>query len=98
MYCSVFRNCVIDKSFTVKVSDHAMYCDRYQNDYYISDTKARLPIRWMSWEALLLVSIVTNLELAYFSVALYTSIPLKNTDYPLFCDNTKYLGQLQLNV
>ncbi|KAJ8942408.1 hypothetical protein NQ318_014455 [Aromia moschata] len=49
------RNCVIDKNFTVKVSDHAMYCDRYENDYYISDTKARLPIRWMSWEALLLV-------------------------------------------
>lgn len=68
MYCFVFRNCVIDKSFTVKVSDHAMYCDRYQNDYYISDTKARLPIRWMSWEALLLVSIVTNLELTSFSI------------------------------
>lgn len=50
------RNCVIDKNFTVKVSDHAMYCDRYESDYYISDTKARLPIRWMSWESLLLVS------------------------------------------
>ncbi|RZC40456.1 Pkinase Tyr domain containing protein [Asbolus verrucosus] len=48
------RNCVIDKSFTVKISDHAMYCDRYESDYYISDTKARLPIRWMSWESLLL--------------------------------------------
>lgn len=32
-----------------------MYCDRYESDYYISDTKARLPIRWMSWESLLLV-------------------------------------------
>lgn len=50
-----FRNCVIDKNFTVKISDHAMYCDRYEPDYYVSDTKARLPIRWMSWESLLLV-------------------------------------------
>lgn len=40
----------------MKISDHAMYCDRYESDYYISDTKARLPIRWMSWESLLLVS------------------------------------------
>lgn len=50
------RNCVIDKNYTVKISDHAMYCDRYENEYYVSDTKARLPIRWMSWEALLMVS------------------------------------------
>lgn len=49
------RNCVIDKNFTVKISDHAMYCDRFEGDYYISDTKSRLPIRWMSWESLLLV-------------------------------------------
>lgn len=53
-----FRNCVIDKTFTVKVSDHAMYCDRYEPDYYISDTQCRLPIRWMSWENLLLVCIL----------------------------------------
>lgn len=51
-----FRNCIIDKNFTVKVSDHAMYCDKFEADYYISDTKSRLPIRWMSWESLLLVN------------------------------------------
>lgn len=33
-----------------------MYCSRYEQDYYVSDTKAKLPIRWMSWENLLLVS------------------------------------------
>ncbi|KAL1516512.1 hypothetical protein ABEB36_000421 [Hypothenemus hampei] len=49
------RNCLIDKNYTVKISDHAIYCDRYENEYYVSDTKTRLPIRWMSWEALLLV-------------------------------------------
>lgn len=50
------RNCIIGKNYVVKVSDHAMYCNRYENDYYMTDTKARLPIRWMAWESLLLVS------------------------------------------
>lgn len=44
------------KSYHIKVSDHAMYCSKYEADYYISDTKAKLPIRWMAWESLLLVS------------------------------------------
>jgi hypothetical protein len=48
---------MIGKNYTVKISDHAMYCGRHEADYYVSDTKARLPIRWMAWESLLLVSI-----------------------------------------
>nr|CAD7439501.1 unnamed protein product [Timema bartmani]CAD7452061.1 unnamed protein product [Timema tahoe] len=48
------RNCVLGKDYHVKVSDHAMYCCRYEADYYVSDTKAKLPIRWMAWESLLL--------------------------------------------
>jgi hypothetical protein len=53
-----YRNCIIGKNYAVKISDHAMYCGRHEADYYVSDTKARLPIRWMAWESLLLVSIV----------------------------------------
>lgn len=53
-----------------------MYCDRYQNDYYISDTKARLPIRWMSWEALLLVSYLNNLYQC-FKLLNYSNIHLR---------------------
>lgn len=40
----------------MRVSDHAMYCTRYESEYYTVDTKARLPVRWMAWESLLLVS------------------------------------------
>jgi len=54
----LFRNCVVGKNYTVKISDHAMYCGRYDTEYYVSDTKARLPIRWMAWESLLLVSLL----------------------------------------
>lgn len=50
------RNCLVGKNYSLKISDHALYCSQYDADYYISDTKSRLPIRWMSWESLLLVS------------------------------------------
>ncbi|XP_063925525.1 epithelial discoidin domain-containing receptor 1-like isoform X2 [Zophobas morio] len=70
------RNCVIDKSFTVKISDHAMYCDRYESDYYISDTKARLPIRWMSWESLLLGRQTTKSDVWAFAVTLWEILML----------------------
>ncbi|XP_018579387.1 discoidin domain-containing receptor 2-like, partial [Anoplophora glabripennis] len=76
------RNCVIDKNFTVKVSDHAMYCERYENDYYISDTKARLPIRWMSWEALLLGRQTTKSDVWAFAVALWEIL--------MFCTQQPY--------
>ncbi|XP_008199917.2 epithelial discoidin domain-containing receptor 1 [Tribolium castaneum] len=70
------RNCVIDKTFTVKISDHAMYCDRYESDYYISDTKARLPIRWMSWESLLLGRQTTKSDVWAFAVTLWEVLML----------------------
>ncbi|KAG8230046.1 hypothetical protein J437_LFUL000882 [Ladona fulva] len=44
------RNCVVGKGYSLKITDHAMYWSRFENDYYVSDTKARLPIRWMAWE------------------------------------------------
>lgn len=50
------RNCLVGKNYSLKISDHALYCNQYDSDYYVSDTKSRLPIRWMSWESLLLVS------------------------------------------
>ncbi|GLV42828.1 Discoidin domain receptor [Carabus blaptoides fortunei] len=76
------RNCVIEKNFTVKVSDHAMYCDRYENDYYISDTKSRLPIRWMSWESLLLGKQTTKSDVWAFAVTLWEIL--------MFCTQQPY--------
>ncbi|XP_065161384.1 discoidin domain-containing receptor 2-like isoform X2 [Atheta coriaria] len=70
------RNCVIDKNFTVKISDHAMYCDRFEGDYYISDTKSRLPIRWMSWESLLLGRQTTKSDVWSFAVTLWEILML----------------------
>lgn len=55
------RNCLVGKSYSLKISDHALYCSHYDPDYYVSDTKSRLPIRWMSWESLLLVSTTSRI-------------------------------------
>ncbi|XP_045464943.1 discoidin domain-containing receptor tyrosine kinase B-like [Harmonia axyridis] len=76
------RNCVIDKSFTVKISDHAMYCDRYEGDYYISDTKTKLPLRWMSWESLLLGKQTTKSDVWAFAVTLWEIL--------MFCTQQPY--------
>lgn len=55
----------------VKISDHAMYCERYSGDYYLSDTQSRLPLRWMSWEALLLGRQTTKSDVWSFAVTLW---------------------------
>ncbi|XP_024084780.1 discoidin domain-containing receptor 2-like [Cimex lectularius] len=65
------RNCLVGKSYHIKVSDHAMYCTKYETDYYISDTKAKLPIRWMAWESLLLGKATTKSDVWSFGVTLW---------------------------
>lgn len=40
----------------IKVSDHAMYCSKYESEYYVNECYAKIPLRWMAWEAVLLVS------------------------------------------
>ncbi|XP_026463457.1 discoidin domain-containing receptor 2-like isoform X2 [Ctenocephalides felis] len=70
------RNCVVGKDLAVKVSDHAMYCDKYEGDYYRSDTKAKLPIRWMAWEALLLGKQTPKSDVWSFAVTLWELLTL----------------------
>ncbi|CAH1395254.1 unnamed protein product [Nezara viridula] len=65
------RNCLVGKSYHIKVSDHAMYCNKYESDYYLSDTKAKLPIRWMAWESLLLGKQSTKSDVWSFGVTLW---------------------------
>ncbi|XP_076248235.1 discoidin domain-containing receptor 2-like [Calliopsis andreniformis] len=48
------RNCIVDKNLTIKVSDHAMYCTKYDHHYYIDGNNGKIPLRWMAWEAVLL--------------------------------------------
>lgn len=61
---------MVGKNYMVKVSDHAIYCAQYENDYYITDKKSRLPIRWMAWESVLLVSALKYFIIFYDQVFL----------------------------
>ncbi|XP_063215521.1 discoidin domain-containing receptor 2-like [Bacillus rossius redtenbacheri] len=70
------RNCVIGKNYHLKISDHAMYCSRYESDYYVSDTKAKLPIRWMAWESLLLGKHSSKSDVWSFAVTLWEILML----------------------
>ena len=50
------RNCLVGTNFTIKISDFGMSRTLYSTDYYRVEGQAVLPIRWMAWESILLVS------------------------------------------
>lgn len=52
------RNCIVCKDLLIKVSDQAMYCSKYENEYYVDECYAKIPLRWMAWEAVLSVIVL----------------------------------------
>ena len=51
------RNCLVGRSYTVKVTDIAMCSDLYKKDYSDIGGRPPAPIRWLPWESILLVRI-----------------------------------------
>ncbi|KAA8590048.1 hypothetical protein FQN60_013413 [Etheostoma spectabile] len=49
------RNCLVGKNYTIKIADFGMSRNLYSGDYYRIQGRAVLPIRWMSWESILLI-------------------------------------------
>lgn len=49
------RNCLVGRSYTVKVTDIAMCSDLYKKDYSDISGRPPVPIRWLPWESILLV-------------------------------------------
>ena len=49
------RNCLVGSNGHIKISDLAMSRPLYANDYHSVEGRSALPIRWMSWESVLLV-------------------------------------------
>ncbi|KAL6259702.1 hypothetical protein P5V15_009617 [Pogonomyrmex californicus] len=47
------RNCIVCKDLLIKVSDQAMYCSKYDGEYYVDECYGKIPLRWMAWEAVL---------------------------------------------
>ena len=52
-----FRNCLVGRGHLVKISDFGMSRSVYANDYYKIEGRTLLPIRWMAWESIFLVSL-----------------------------------------
>lgn len=50
------RNCLVGENFTIKIADFGMSRNLYAGDYYRVQGRAVLPIRWMAWECILMVS------------------------------------------
>ncbi|XP_062614202.1 hepatocyte growth factor receptor-like, partial [Saccostrea cucullata] len=46
------RNCMLDSNFIVKVADFGLTRDVYSKQYYSSENKERLPVKWMAPESL----------------------------------------------
>ena len=63
------RNCLVGSGFTIKVSDFGMSRSLYSSDYYRLEGAAVLPIRWMAWESVLMVS---SIFLSFFLSAFYS--------------------------
>ena len=51
------RNCLVGASDEIRIADFGMSRNMYQSDYYRIQGRAVLPIRWMSWECVLMVSV-----------------------------------------
>jgi len=49
------RNCLVGPNYTVKVSNMSLSKSVYSADYFDFEGRPSLPIRWMSWESILLV-------------------------------------------
>lgn len=50
------RNCLVGPNYTVKVSNMSLSKNVYSVDYFDFEGRPSLPIRWMSWESILLVN------------------------------------------
>ncbi|CAL8268187.1 unnamed protein product [Arctogadus glacialis] len=65
------RNCLVGKSYTIKIADFGMSRNLYSSDYYRIQGRAVLPIRWMSWESILLGKFTTASDVWAFGVTVW---------------------------
>ncbi|NXE17510.1 DDR2 protein, partial [Ardeotis kori] len=70
------RNCLVGKHYTIKIADFGMSRNLYSGDYYRIQGRAVLPIRWMSWESILLGKFTTASDVWAFGVTLWETFML----------------------
>ncbi|XP_053294042.1 discoidin domain-containing receptor 2 isoform X1 [Pleuronectes platessa] len=70
------RNCLVGKNYTIKIADFGMSRNLYRGDYYRIQGRAVLPIRWMSWESILLGKFTMASDVWAFGVTLWEVLTL----------------------
>ncbi|XP_021171257.2 discoidin domain-containing receptor 2 isoform X2 [Fundulus heteroclitus] len=70
------RNCLVGKNDTIKIADFGMSRNLYRGDYFRIQGRAVLPIRWMSWESILLGKFTMASDVWAFGVTLWEILTL----------------------
>jgi len=90
------RNCLVGRSYTVKVTDIAMCSDLYKKDYSDIGGRPPAPIRWLPWESILLVNNFFFFKCLYsflyqnYAAISYTIIQILTFNYRFFDQFVKY--------
>lgn len=77
------RNCIVAHDLTIKVSDHAIYCAKYDHHYFLDGYNTKIPLRWMAWEAVLLSKRTCRADVWSFAVTVWEILlDCKEIPYP----------------
>ncbi|XP_070544682.1 uncharacterized protein [Ptychodera flava] len=75
------RNCMVDGQMVVKVADFGLSRDIYEKEYYVSENKRALPVKWMAPECLTTQHFDAKSDVWSFGVLLWEVMTRGATPY-----------------
>ncbi|XP_070537011.1 fibroblast growth factor receptor 2-like isoform X2 [Ptychodera flava] len=84
------RNILVDEAYTMKIADFGLARDLHYEDYYKKSSHGRVPIKWMSPEALFDRVYKTESDVWSFGVVMWEIMTLGGTPYPSVAIETMF--------